>query len=323
MHYAYPYNFKRVRAACHILQVLTATDCAACSDGMGVQAELRLLAGIASAQASFSPAADDFMGEAFLAKVSQAEFSQADAAAAASLVDPASSERTAGSECSADSEGVCEEALTAAEAGKAALAEAVVGKEMAEAKAAVAEADALAAGLAAERARVFSSAAGLRDPGWALSTVWDSPGRAHPKAPCGRPASGCLASLLVWDADHPSVWPALGDGGVGSGGGRDGGSDYGSCGGSGGCDPRPALVLCSGAPNAIDSMLVAGRWVGRPPRAAAGAAPDGDDPDGDTPMQASFHGAVTGSAAFRSHQREARDRLGRLLERAGLRKKRP
>lgn len=41
-----------------------------------------------------------------------------------------------------------------------------------------------------------------------LARVWDIPGAMHPAFTAGRIESGALANLLVWDHQHPSLWPA-------------------------------------------------------------------------------------------------------------------
>jgi len=40
-----------------------------------------------------------------------------------------------------------------------------------------------------------------------LSRVWAAPGRAHPGMRAGVIQGGALANLLVWDTEHPSLWP--------------------------------------------------------------------------------------------------------------------
>lgn len=40
-----------------------------------------------------------------------------------------------------------------------------------------------------------------------LSRVWERPGRLHPGFRAGEIVPGALANLVVWDLDHPSMWP--------------------------------------------------------------------------------------------------------------------
>ena len=40
-----------------------------------------------------------------------------------------------------------------------------------------------------------------------LSRVWRRPGRLHPAFVAGEIAPGALANLIVWERDHPSMWP--------------------------------------------------------------------------------------------------------------------
>lgn len=40
-----------------------------------------------------------------------------------------------------------------------------------------------------------------------LSRVWRRPGRLHPAFVAGEIVPGALANLVVWDLDHPSMWP--------------------------------------------------------------------------------------------------------------------
>lgn len=40
-----------------------------------------------------------------------------------------------------------------------------------------------------------------------LSRVWRRPGALHPAFVAGEIAPGALANLVVWDLDHPSMWP--------------------------------------------------------------------------------------------------------------------
>lgn len=40
-----------------------------------------------------------------------------------------------------------------------------------------------------------------------LARVWRRPGRLHPSFVAGEISRGALANLVVWDLDHPSMWP--------------------------------------------------------------------------------------------------------------------
>ncbi len=42
---------------------------------------------------------------------------------------------------------------------------------------------------------------------WLLNSVWAVPGSAHPRLPLGAIAPGRRANLLVFDTDHPVLWP--------------------------------------------------------------------------------------------------------------------
>ena len=75
----------------------------------------------------------------------------------------------------------------------------------------------------------------LGDPEFLLSRVWSIPGGMHPKLPVGVLEAGAWANFVVWDPDHPSLWPCR--------------------------DPLRALVMCNTAP-AIEWMMVSGQWIG-------------------------------------------------------------
>ena len=68
-----------------------------------------------------------------------------------------------------------------------------------------------------------------------LHRVWAGPGQIHPKLRAGVLEQGALASYVVWNLDHPALWPAH--------------------------DPLHALAL-SDPCAAIWAMVVAGRPVG-------------------------------------------------------------
>jgi 5-methylthioadenosine/S-adenosylhomocysteine deaminase len=46
-----------------------------------------------------------------------------------------------------------------------------------------------------------------QQPSALLATVWDVPGRLHPKLRVGRIEAGHRANLVVFDLDHPAFWP--------------------------------------------------------------------------------------------------------------------
>lgn len=152
-----------------------------------------------------------------------------------------------------------------------------------------ADASAQLQALATHRDRTHAHAARARDAGWVLSTVWDVPGQLHPdrQLQAGRLARGHLANLLVWDTDHPNLWPPA-------------------------PDPRGALVLCSNVSAALLANMVAGQWVGQGPCSSSGAVVRANLPRG------AFHQNVLNTPAFQNHTDEATDRLRSLLRRAGI-----
>jgi len=75
----------------------------------------------------------------------------------------------------------------------------------------------------------------LNDPARLLQTVWQIPGRLHPRMPLGRISQGHIANLAVWDLDHPAFWP--------------------------GSDPLRALAF-GNIGGALDGLWVNGRLVG-------------------------------------------------------------
>jgi 5-methylthioadenosine/S-adenosylhomocysteine deaminase len=93
-----------------------------------------------------------------------------------------------------------------------------------------------------ERTRRFEEHAALAEPAALLARIWSIPGRAHPGFVAGELAPGALASLCVWDLDHPALWPAL--------------------------DPLAALAM-SDPLGALHTMMIAGRLVGREGAVAA------------------------------------------------------
>ena len=110
-----------------------------------------------------------------------------------------------------------------------------------------------------ERQTLHSEHDALAAPRSLLSRVWSVPGRFHPRVRAGVIEAGALANILVWDLDHPALWPAL--------------------------DPLHTLAM-SDVPQAISNMYVAGRKVG----------------------------TIVGSDDYRAAQREAGERLARILD---------
>jgi cytosine/adenosine deaminase-related metal-dependent hydrolase len=69
-----------------------------------------------------------------------------------------------------------------------------------------------------------------------LARVWSIPGTMHPAFVAGVIEAGALANVVVWDTNHPAMWPAL--------------------------DPLHTLTMAD-ATKAIHAMYVAGRRIGR------------------------------------------------------------
>lgn len=89
------------------------------------------------------------------------------------------------------------------------------------------------------RAAAFDEGAADAAPERLLARVWSIPGAFHPAFRAGVLAPGALANVVVWGADHPSLWPLR--------------------------DAHAALAM-GDTTQAIRAMLVAGRWVGEPGR---------------------------------------------------------
>lgn len=70
-----------------------------------------------------------------------------------------------------------------------------------------------------------------------LSRVWGAPGRAHPSVRAGVIQPGALANILVWDVEHPSLWPN---------------------------EDLLRVIAMGDTTGAIHAMYVAGRPVGEP-----------------------------------------------------------
>jgi 5-methylthioadenosine/S-adenosylhomocysteine deaminase len=72
------------------------------------------------------------------------------------------------------------------------------------------EGDALADAVWRERLGLFERAAEIARPESLLARVWSVPGALHPVLRAGVLEAGALANLLVWDPEHPSMWPGAG-----------------------------------------------------------------------------------------------------------------
>ncbi|MFP6684897.1 MAG: amidohydrolase family protein [Polyangiaceae bacterium] len=87
------------------------------------------------------------------------------------------------------------------------------------------------------RREAYEAHADLVAPERMLSRLWDVPGAMHPGFVAGRIAEGALANLLVFDLDHPALWPAV--------------------------EPLRTLTMADAAP-AIWAMYGGGRLLGEP-----------------------------------------------------------
>jgi cytosine/adenosine deaminase-related metal-dependent hydrolase len=61
-----------------------------------------------------------------------------------------------------------------------------------------------------ERGRLFARADAIARSESLLSRVWSVPGAAHPALRAGALEPGALANVVVWDPEHPSMWPEAG-----------------------------------------------------------------------------------------------------------------
>jgi 5-methylthioadenosine/S-adenosylhomocysteine deaminase len=89
--------------------------------------------------------------------------------------------------------------------------------------------------LQSERIGIFDQTADQLGTEDLLHCLWATPGGLHPALPVGQIAAGQLANLVIWDLNHPGLWPAP--------------------------DPLRALALSDAAP-AIQQMMIRGRWIG-------------------------------------------------------------
>ncbi len=85
------------------------------------------------------------------------------------------------------------------------------------------------------RTQSFHKTEAIADTRFLLSRVWSVPGRMHNKLQVGSLAPGHRANLVVWDPDHPSMWPCI--------------------------DPLRTLALADSTP-AITGMMINGAWIG-------------------------------------------------------------
>ncbi len=46
------------------------------------------------------------------------------------------------------------------------------------------------------------------NPDWLLNKIWSLPGQMHPEVKVGQIRKGSLANLVIWDANHPCLWPS-------------------------------------------------------------------------------------------------------------------
>jgi 5-methylthioadenosine/S-adenosylhomocysteine deaminase len=127
-----------------------------------------------------------------------------------------------------------------------------------------------AASLDGLRRATLKRSGDLRASGFLLDHVWAVPGAWHPGLPCGALEPGRWANLLVLDPNHPALWPAP--------------------------DPLRALAMSHVAP-AIESMIVAGRFIGEPGH---------------------FQESVRSAVEYREARREADARLQAHRKRLGL-----
>lgn len=58
-----------------------------------------------------------------------------------------------------------------------------------------------------ERQVIYDMRAPFSDPKTVLQSVWGHAGDLHPKAPVGAIEIGRWANLVVWDGNHPCLWP--------------------------------------------------------------------------------------------------------------------
>jgi 5-methylthioadenosine/S-adenosylhomocysteine deaminase len=68
-----------------------------------------------------------------------------------------------------------------------------------------------------------------------LSKLWNTTSTLHPKVRVGKLSAGYLANIVVWDVDHPALWPAT--------------------------QELRSLAMGDSSP-AIYNMMVAGKWIG-------------------------------------------------------------
>ena len=57
------------------------------------------------------------------------------------------------------------------------------------------------------RKEELNASAQFRDPSYLLAKIWSEAGALHPKCRVGSLQKGSLANLIIWDQEHPSLWP--------------------------------------------------------------------------------------------------------------------
>ncbi len=102
------------------------------------------------------------------------------------------------------------------------------------------------------RQRTFDAWPNWADPAQLLARVWSIPGQLDPKMPSGVIAPGAWAHLLTWDVAHPNFWP--------------------------GTDVLRTLAYAEPT-DALDGMMVSGRWIGQPGQLRSALLHDGDYDD--------------------------------------------
>ncbi len=74
------------------------------------------------------------------------------------------------------------------------------------------------------------------DPSFLLHKVFEGPGTFHNFFKTGIIQTGALANLIVWDVDHPALWP---------------------------CDNFPKILAMGDTTGAIYNMMIGGKWISK------------------------------------------------------------